>query len=67
MIDGGIAMEKQTHYSIELDSKLSAQLWQVLTESFDVEILCRQHSEDGKNQHISIRINGTKPAGEQTK
>ena len=39
-------MGKQTQYSIELDSRLSAQLWEVLTESFDVEILCRQHSEE---------------------
>ena len=57
-------MKKQTHYSIELDSSLSAQLWQVLTESFDVEILRRQHSEDGENQHISIRINGIKATDE---
>ena len=59
-------MERQTHYSIELDSSLSAQLWQVLTESFDIEILRRQHSEDGSNQHIGIRINGTKPTDEQS-
>ena len=58
-------MEKQTHYSIELDSSLSAQIWQVLTESFDVEILRRQHSEDGSNQHISICINGIKPTDSQ--
>ena len=57
-------MEKQTHYSIELDSTLSAQLWQVLTESFDIEFLRRQHSEDGNNQHISIRINGIKATEE---
>ena len=59
-------MERQTHYSIEMDSSLSAQLWQVLTESFDVEILRRQHSEDGSNQHISIRINGIKPTDDQS-
>lgn len=59
-------MGKQTQYSIELDSRLSAQLWEVLTESFDVEILCRQHSEDGENQHISIRINGMKPDGDRS-
>ena len=59
-------MERQTHYSIELDSSMSAQLWQVLTESFDVEILCRQHSEDGSNQHINIRINGIKSTDEQS-
>ena len=58
-------MERQTHYSIELDSSLSAQLWQVLTESFDVEILRRQHSEDGSYQHINIRINGIKATDEQ--
>ena len=67
MIDGGTAMEKQTQYSIELDSRLSAQVWEVLTNSFDVEILRRQHSEDGDNQHISIRINGVKPAEKQPK
>ena len=60
-------MEKQTHYSIELDSNSSAQLWQVLTESFDVEILRRQHSEDGNKQHISIRINGINATEEQPK
>lgn len=53
-------MGKQTQYSIELDSHLSAQLWEILTKSFDVEILHRQHSENGENQHISIRINGVK-------
>ncbi len=60
-------MEKQTHYSIDLDSNLSAQLWEVLTESFDVEILRRQHSEDGNNQHIGIRINGIKSTEGQPK
>ena len=59
-------MGKQTRYSIELNSRLSAQLWQVLTESFDIEILRRQHSEDGSNQHISIRINGTKSMDDQS-
>ena len=59
-------MEKRTQYSIEMDSHLSAQVWKMLTEAFDVELLCRQYSENGDNQHISIRINGVKTDGIRT-
>lgn len=59
-------MKKQTTYTIEMDSHLSAELWQLLTSSFDVEIIRRQHTADGYNQIVSVRIAEKGSADEKT-
>lgn len=47
-------MKKQTQYTIEMDSQLAAQMWEVLTRNFDIEIRSRRHSEDGSNQFVHV-------------
>lgn len=57
-------MKKKTQYTIEMDSQLAAQMWEILTQNFDVEIVRRHHSEDGNNQFIHVSIIPAKSEGE---
>ncbi len=43
-------------YKIEIESKLSAQLWKLLTENFNCVLEKRQHSVDGESMHIQLKI-----------
>ena len=47
-------------YKIEIESKLSAQLWKLLTENFNCVLEKRQHSADGETLHIHIQISDKK-------
>lgn len=53
-------MKQKTQYTIEMDAKLSAKVWKVLTENFEITVLERQHSLDGQELNISIRLDGEK-------
>ncbi len=59
-------MKKKTQYTIEMDSQLAAQMWEILIQNFDVEIVRRYHSEDGNNQFIHISVTSAKSEEEQS-
>ena len=59
-------MKQKTRYTIEMDAQLSSKAWKLLTENFEVTVLKRQHSLDGQELHMSIRLDGEKSVEEQT-
>ena len=44
-------------YTIEVPNECSAELWKLLTESFNVILTKRQHSADGEKLYIELEIN----------
>ena len=59
-------MKRKTQYTIEMDAQLSAKVWKVLTENFEITVLERQHSLDGQELNMSIRLDGEKSGEAQT-
>ena len=48
--------EKKNHYNIDVPSHLSAELWQTLTDNFDVIMKRQCHSLDGEENNVWIEI-----------
>ena len=59
-------MKQKTQYTIKMDAQLSAKVWKVLTENFEITVLERQHSLDGQELNMSIRLDGEKSGEDQT-
>ena len=51
-----------TKYYIEVSDEYAANLWEILTENFNIILTKRQHSLDGSDCHISIIITDIKTA-----
>ena len=51
---------KKNHYSIDIPPNLSAELWQTLTDNFDVAIKRQCHSQDGEENTVWIEITDIK-------
>lgn len=43
-------------YNIEVPSEYSAELWKALTDKFNVILTKRQHSIDGEEIYIELKI-----------
>ena len=52
--------ERKNHYNIDVPSHLSAELWQTLTDNFEVTIKRKCHSSDGEELNVSIEITDKK-------
>ena len=48
--------ERKTYYHIEVDREKAALVWLFLSESFDAVITKEQHSSDGRDLNIYLRI-----------
>ena len=48
--------ERNTYYHIEVDREKAALVWSFLSESFDAVITKEQHSPDGRDLNIYLRI-----------
>ena len=48
--------DRKTHYHIEVDREKAALIWSFLSENFDAVIAKEQHSPDGNDLHIYLRI-----------
>ena len=48
--------DRKTIYHIELERDKSAFFWSFLTENFEIIIDKKQHSVDGKDLNVYIRI-----------
>ena len=53
-------MKQKTQYTIEMDSHLSAKAWRLLSESFEITVLKRNHSSDGQDIYWHFRLDGEK-------
>lgn len=51
-----------TKYYIDISNEYASNLWEMLTEFFNVILTKRQHSLDGSDCHISIIITDIKTA-----
>lgn len=43
-------------YNIEVPNEYSADLWKILTDNFNVILTKRQHSINGEEIHIQLKI-----------
>ena len=48
--------ERKNYYHIEVEREKASAIWSLLTEHFNMIIISRQHSLDGKDLNIHIRI-----------
>jgi len=52
--------QNKNHYSIELPTNLNGELWQILTDKFNVMIKRQSHSIDGEENHVWLEITDIK-------
>ncbi len=43
-------------YNIEVPNKCSAEFWKDLTEKFNISLIKRQHTLNGENLYIELKI-----------
>jgi len=58
--DGINMRQNKNHYSIELPTNLNGELWQILTDKFNVMIKRQSHSIDGEENHVWLEITDIK-------
>ncbi len=49
-------INRKTYYHIEVDREKAAPIWTLLSEKYNAVILKIQHSSDGKDLNIHLRI-----------
>ncbi len=48
--------DRKNHYHIEIPRQLSQSLWKLLEENYDLIITRQQHTPDGKDLHIELKV-----------
>lgn len=43
-------------YNIEVPNKYSADFWEDLTEKFNISLIKKQHSLNGENLYVELKI-----------
>ena len=52
--------KRKTYYHIEVDSEKAAPIWTLLSEKYNAVIVKIQHSPDGKDLNVHLRITDKK-------
>lgn len=52
--------DRKIYYHIEIPRQLSGSFWQLMAENYELNVIRRQHSPDGKDLSIELRVTKSK-------
>lgn len=52
--------DRKIYYHIEIPRQLSGSFWQLMAENYELNVIRRQHSSDGKDLSIELRVTKSK-------
>lgn len=52
--------DRKNYYHIEIPRQLSGSFWRLMAENYELNVMRRQHSPDGKDLSIELRVTKSK-------
>ena len=52
--------DRKIYYHIEIPRQLSGSFWRLMAENYELNVMRRQHSPDGKDLSIELRVTKSK-------
>ena len=52
--------DRKIYYHIEIPRQLTGSFWRLMAENYELNVIRRQHSPDGKDLSIELRVTKSK-------
>ena len=52
--------DRKTYYHIDIPRQLTGSFWRLMAENYELNVIRRQHSPDGKDLSIELRVTKSK-------